>query len=337
MTFCNASRTPPRRWPRCCCVLEATVELLLRKYLWALDGVVVCLCAGILGHAASGLVESRYVGATRRHRTPASFRAAPPKPTHGKRPDAILRRNIFCSACPPIRLDGDPDEVAKEEEGPAEPRPSSLPLKLVAVMYSPSAARQQWNMAVIRDDEEKTFGAFAVGTAIHGAKLVSILDTRVYLDNDGAPEFLDLLAPPRSSPARPPPPPAAKPPAKPRNPLAAELERGIKKVGERRYEVQRSTLESVMGNLALLSRSARIVPEVRDGKPHGLRLLAVKPDGPLAKIGLQKGDVLVSIDGKEMTSPEKALAVYGKLKSARQVALGLERAGKKVSQNYTIR
>ena len=43
-------------------------------------------------------------------------------------------------------------------------------------------------------------------------------------------------------------------------------------------------------------------------------MMAVKPDGPFAKIGIQNGDVLVSINGLEMSSPEKAMEVYAKLK-----------------------
>jgi general secretion pathway protein C len=312
------------------------VESLLRKYLWALDLAVVCLCAAVLGLAASSFVESRYIGVPKRHRSVPASRAIPAEAPRSKQPDAILRRNIFCSACPPIRLDGDPEEPVEVDEGPTEPQPSALPLTLVAIMYAPSPARQEWNMAVIHDEEQKTFGAFEVGAEVHGAKLVSILDTRVYLENQGAEEFIDLLAPPKRAAAAPP--RAAKPaPTRPRDRFTQELERGIKKVGERRYEVRRSTLESVMGNLALLSRSARIVPDVRNGKPHGLRLVALRPNGPLAKIGLQKGDVIVSINGHDMTSPDKALALYGQLKSASQVALGLERGGKKVSQDYTIR
>lgn len=319
------------------------MELFLRNYLWVLDGVVVCLCAAILGLSASELVESRYVSALNPRRPIRSSHIARiPMLRSPKRPDAILRRNIFCSTCPPIHLDGDPVETEETAEGPKEPQATSLPLKLIAVMYAPSPERQRWNVAVIGDQDEKTFGAFEVGAEIHGAKLVSILDTRVYLDNAGVVEFLDLLAPRAKSPvpARPSAPsiqPKPQPKTGPRARLVAELERGIKKVAERRYEVQRSTLESVMGNLALLSRSARIVPEVRDGKPHGLKLVALRPNGPLAKIGLQKGDVIVSINGSDMSSPEKALALYGKLKSANRVALDLERAGKKVSQDYTIR
>ncbi|MBN2573644.1 MAG: PDZ domain-containing protein [Deltaproteobacteria bacterium] len=313
------------------------VEALLGKYLWTLDAAVVCLCATLLGLSASGLVESRYLSLPRVPRAAHAAPVSPPAAAHGKQPDAILRRNIFCSACPPILLDGDADPSSQSDDEPADPQPTSLPLKLVAVMFSPSPEQQSWNMAVIRDNDHKTIGAFGVGAEIHQATLLSILDTRVYLDNAGAMEFLDLLSPPKGSPPPAPAPRSTPRPTPPRDALTQALDRGIKKVGERRYEVQRSTLESVMGNLSLLSRSARIVPVLRDGKAYGFRLHSVRPNGPFAKIGLRNGDVIVSINGLEMTTPEKSLEVYSKLKSASHVALGLERSGKKVSQDYTIR
>jgi general secretion pathway protein C len=115
------------------------------------------------------------------------------------------------------------------------------------------------------------------------------------------------------------------------------MDKGIKKLGEHAYEIQRQTLESVLGNMNLLSRSARIVPEIRDGKAAGFRLYSVRPDGPFAKIGMQNGDVISSINGLEITSPEKALEVYAKLKSASHLSLGLERNGQKVTKDYSIR
>jgi general secretion pathway protein C len=117
----------------------------------------------------------------------------------------------------------------------------------------------------------------------------------------------------------------------------AELDRGIKKVGEHNYEVQRATVDSLLGNMSLLSRSARIVPEIRDGKAAGFRLFSVRPDGPFAKIGLQNGDVISAINGLEMTSPDKALEVYTKLKSASHLSVGLERNGQKINKEYNIR
>jgi general secretion pathway protein C len=311
------------------------VVLLLTKYMWLLDAVVVAVCAAVLGSSASSLVAFR-LGETAPAQTPAAqVQSRPPPQVRSKQPNTILRRNIFCSTCPPIRLDGDPEPVTLPDMAPLEPQPTQLPLKLLAVMYAPSLKAHTWNMAVIRSNDRKTVGAFREGAQVHGATLLRIADTRVFLDNAGATEFLDLLAPPKAAPV--PPARPAPPPPHPVATLTQELDRGIKRLSEYRYEIKRGTLESVLGNLALLSRSARIVPEMRGGKPAGFRLFAVRPDGPFAKIGLQNGDVVASINGLEMTSPEKALEVYGKLKSASHLDLGLERNGQKVASDYTIR
>ena len=89
--------------------------------------------------------------------------------------------------------------------------------------------------------------------------------------------------------------------------------------------------------MAALSRAARIVPEMKDGKSNGFRLLSIKPDGPFGVIGLQNGDVISAINGLEMTSPDKALEVYTKLKTANHLSVGLERNGQKVTMDYNIR
>jgi general secretion pathway protein C len=310
------------------------VETLLRKYLGVLDAAVVAICAVLLAFSVSGLVKSSFPNIPDPRPRPSSARAASAKTRPDKRPDAILRRNIFCSRCPPIRPDGDPEPSAPPDAGAAEEKPTLLPLKLVAVMLAPSRKQKQWNLAVIRDNDQKVFGVFGVGTKVHGVTLTAILDTRVYLDNAGTTEFLELLSPPQKTS-----PQAARlpfPVVQPKDPLAQELQRGIKKIGERKYEIHRSTIEAVIGNLALLSRSARIVPELRNGKPVGFRLFAVKADGPLARIGLQNGDIVSSLNGFEITSSEKSLEAYSKLKSASHLTLGLERAGKKVTQDYAV-
>jgi general secretion pathway protein C len=117
----------------------------------------------------------------------------------------------------------------------------------------------------------------------------------------------------------------------------AELDKGIKKTGEHTFEVQRGTVDSLLGNMSVLSRSARIVPEIKDGRAAGFRLFSVRPDGPFAKIGLQNGDVISAINGLDMTSPDKALEVYTKLKSASHLSVGLERNGQKITKEYNIR
>jgi len=308
------------------------VEALLKKYLWAIDLAVVALCATFLGAASSSAIESKVVTAIPAPRPVASKPRRPESivASTSKQPEGILKRNIFCSTCPPIIDEPNPDGGVSEPTGPESVK-TQLPLALLAIMYAPPPNGIKWSVAIIRDTEIKSTGAFPVGGKIHAATIIEIQETRIYLDNSGKTEYLDLF----EKPAPPAPPPSAST-AGGTDPLSVEMDRGIKKTGENSYVIQRGTLESVLGNMSLLSRSARIVPELRDGRAAGFRLYAVKPDGPFAKIGMQNGDVIASINGLEITSPEKALEVYAKLKSASHLSLGMERNGQKVTKDYNI-
>ncbi len=311
------------------------MEALLRKYLWTLDLAVVALCASFLGSAGSSAVETKLVASLPDAKPLAKARLVSKASVTDKQTEGILKRNIFCSTCPPI-LDTATATGTATDTGPsdAEPVKTTLPLTIMAIMYAPPPNCMKWCMAVLRDSESKGSGPYVIGSKVLGATVIDISETRVLFDNQGKTEFLDLFelpAPP--APAT----PAAAPVAAAKDPFAQEMAKGIKKVNENKYELQRGTLESVLGNMSLLSRSARIVPEMRDGKAAGFRLFAVKPDGPFALIGMQNGDVISSINGLEITSPEKALEVYAKLKSASHLSLGLERNGQKVTKDYSIR
>jgi general secretion pathway protein C len=312
------------------------VEALLRKYLWGIDLAVIALCAVFLARAASSAVESSIVVPPQR----AAYR--PPRiqapVVYSKEVEPILKRNVFCSTCPPI-IDK-PVEGAAQPTGQEPPQKTSLPLALMAIMYAPpplGLSTSPWSVAVVRDNEDKSTGAFGAGNKIHGAVITEIEETRVYLDNGGKTEFIDLLEGTKASTPESTPVAAATPAPGGGDAFATEMAKGIKKTSEHAYDIQRSTLESVLGNMSLLSRSARIVPEIRDGKAAGFRLYSVRPDGPFALIGMQNGDVISSINGLEITSPEKALEVYAKLKSASHLSLGLERNGQKVTKDYSIR
>jgi general secretion pathway protein C len=308
------------------------METLLRKYLWAVDLAVIAVAAIFAARATGVFIESGLVRRTPPFKSaPRVAAAAGPSTYYSKQVEDILKRNIFCSTCPPI-LGGEP----AADQGPAappEPMRTSLPLKLLAIMFSPPPHDPRWSVAIIQDTDAKTSGPFGIGGTIRKATIVDIQETRVYLDNAGKPEFIDLIDSPEAQAAA----PVAAAPAAPTDPFAAELDKGIKKLSEHRYEVQRGTVDSLLGNMAVLARSARIVPEVRDGRAAGFRLFSVKPDGPFGKIGLQNGDVIHAINGLEMTSPDKALEIYTKLKSANHLSVALERNGQKITKDYSIR
>lgn len=309
------------------------METLLRKYLSAVDLVVVAICA-IFGARATATAIEAGLASNVPTVKPGAHVVAPAAaqgPAYSKEVEEILKRNIFCSTCPPI---------LKQKEGAVVEvipplQKSSLPLKLLAIMYAPAPADPRWSMAIIRDNDAKTAGPYGIGSKIRDAEIDEIDDTHVYLNfGGGRREYLELLdnATAPAAPAA-----AAPAPAAPKDPFAAELDKGIRKTGANTYEVQKTTLDSLLGNMGALARAARIVPETRDGKSIGFRLFSIKPDGPFGKIGLQNGDIVSAINGLEMTSPDKALEVYTKLKTANHLSVGVERNGQKVTMDYTIR
>jgi len=312
------------------------METLLRRYLSAVDLVVIAICAIFAARATATAIEAGMATSVPVARP--SVHPAPAQPqglVYSKQVEDILRRNIFCSICPPILDEG----KAPADTTPTIPplQKTTLPLKLLAIMYAPPPADPRYSLAVIRDNDSKTAGPYFLGSKIRDATIDDIDATKVFLNfGGGRREFIELLdtaTPPPGAPAAPPPPH----PAPSADPMAAELAKGIKKLADNKYEVQHTTLDSLLGNMGALARAARIVPETRDGKSIGFRLFSIKPDGPFGMIGLQNGDVVSAINGLEMTSPDKALEVYTKLKTANHLSVGLERNGQKVTMDYNIR
>jgi general secretion pathway protein C len=309
------------------------LETLLRKYLWAIDLVAIAVCSIFFARASATAIDASIASKVPPPKAVPHLSAAQPQTVYSKDNEEILKRNIFCSTCPPIIKP--PETAGPEVHVDPVPQRTTLPIKLLAIMFAPAPADPHWSMAIIRDTDEKTAGAYAIDMKIREATIIDISETRVDLEIAGRKEYLELFdkgpAPAAAAPV------AAAPSAPPTDPFMAELEKGVKKTGEHTYEVQRGTVDSLLGNMSVLARSARIVPEVRDGRSAGFRLFSVRPDGPFAKIGLQNGDVISAINGLDMTSPDKALEVYTKLKSASHLSVGLERSGQKITKEYNIR
>jgi general secretion pathway protein C len=307
------------------------METLLRKYFWVIDLAVIAICAVFSARAAATMIEKNLAKAAPPPKALPRVAAVASQTVYSKELEEILKRNVFCSTCPPIIK---VEEKGPGPVGPAAPQRTTLPIALVAIMYAPPPASKYWSMAIIRDTEQKTSGPYSIGMKVREATITDISEMRVDLDVNGREEYIELFdkGPPPAAPVA-----AAAPAAPSTDPLASELQKGIKKTGENSYEVQRGTVDSLLGNMSALSRAARIVPELKDGRAAGFRLFSVRPDGPFALIGLQNGDVISTINGLEMNSPDQALMVYTKLKSASHLSVGLERSGQKITKDYNIR
>jgi general secretion pathway protein C len=56
-----------------------------------------------------------------------------------------------------------------------------------------------------------------------------------------------------------------------------------------------------------------------------------------SKLGLSNGDTIHTINGFDLTSMDKALEVYTKVKEANNLTVSVTRRGKPTTLNYSIR
>jgi general secretion pathway protein C len=116
-----------------------------------------------------------------------------------------------------------------------------------------------------------------------------------------------------------------------------EIIKGIKAKGGGAFDISRASIDTVLSNLNVLSTDARVVPDFKNGTQRGFKLFSIKPNSVYSKIGLKNGDVLSRINGYDLSSPDKILEVYGKLKDSEQITVELLRRGKPKKLDYSIR
>ncbi len=94
--------------------------------------------------------------------------------------------------------------------------------------------------------------------------------------------------------------------------------------------------DRVLENQALLLRSCRVVPMMTDGKVTGLKLFAIRPGSLFHVLGLRNGDLLKTVGGYDLTSPETALEAYVALRKMSKVEVVVERAGQPLALTYKV-
>jgi S1-C subfamily serine protease len=103
------------------------------------------------------------------------------------------------------------------------------------------------------------------------------------------------------------------------------------------YTIPKASLDAMFASMAKYASQARIVPSVRNGSPDGIKLYAIRPSSIFAHLGLMNGDTIVAINGDDITTADKALRAYTKLRSATQARIDLVRRGKPVTLTITIK
>ncbi|MEZ4384001.1 MAG: type II secretion system protein GspC [Nannocystaceae bacterium] len=257
----------------------------------------------------------------------------------------LLKNNLFCPTCAPEIPEDDEEVVAVGapvigEDGeplggiqPGEQR-TSLPLKLVVTMQSSIAKNSQ---ATIFDTESGSVGPYWPGDQVRpGVYLVGVERGLIHLQNNASLEYLELgaeIAPPKKKAKK----TEKKEEEKPKKGEIPGAEDAIKCDGETSCTIERAFVEQILSNPASLAKQARVVPSVVDGETRGFKFYGIR-SGSLPKLlGLKNGDMITSVNGKDLKSMDDAMALYTKLRNAPNLSVTIDRKGKQMNKEITIK
>ncbi len=235
----------------------------------------------------------------------------------------LLGHNLF---------DAEPKIVeASEEGGDAAPEAAKttidLDVDLLGTLVSPNV---EWSLATVKVGGSSKL--VRIGVLLNERVQVADIQGHYIVLQDGELRKVVRLWDDKS---------AAKPVPKASAPVAAAavdpFAKGVKKVGPYDYQIDRGMLEENLQDLTKLGMQARIVPNYEDGKYHGFRLVGIRPDSLYKAIGLESGDLVKRVSGRDIDTPNKAIELFEQLRSASTISLDVERRGQKVTMTYGIK
>lgn len=110
-----------------------------------------------------------------------------------------------------------------------------------------------------------------------------------------------------------------------------------KQVGEREYILDSRRIQKALENPQQILTHARLLPNIKDGRQEGFSISEVVPGGIYSSLGLRNGDILLRINGLEISNPEVAIQAMSGLKGMSNIDLDVIRNGRKISMNYRIK
>lgn len=323
------------------------MERLTKRYFWVINLALLAVLAWLSARVINNILAGEIVA------LPTEVKPlAHAEPTKGSGSESksdwaaiINNRNLFNSTPPEAEEETDGGTAVEPEVSldgvplpGAECKKSESSIGLTATMV---AEPSEWSMAVVDDGVATDARLVREGQTVSDLVVASIQRERIVLARGAAFECVDLgekkggRKGPTGGTDLGEPGAAADPGAGGGN--ASKIKDGVKKSGANSYEIDRGMLDEQLADLNALGKQARVIPHYRDGKPQGFKIVGVRPGSLYSHIGVRSGDVLQSVNGEEISSPNKALELYERLKSSDNVTVDVERRGRKVTLEYQIK
>jgi len=188
---------------------------------------------------------------------------------------------------------------------------AEMGLKLKGTIAGPEEIAR----AIIDNKNEQRI--YKIGDEIMGAKLIAIFRYKVIMEVNGQEQMLVMEEA------------ASKDRVQPGD--------GPSKMPSRFTPTAGAGMPPAMKNLDEYIGKARIVPYFKGGEPYGFRISNLGNDAMVYQLGVRAGDIIRSVNGVPVRTPEDAFKVYQEFQNESSVQLELERNGQSTSVSVPIK
>jgi len=231
----------------------------------------------------------------------------------------IWENNIFHTGSIPTQLEG--NSVL------AQPVLSSLPFKLKGTIIHANPKR---SVATISAGADNKTLSYQSGDVIEKqAEIKEILRAKVIFFNQNNNRLEYVLIPEKE---------ASLQMAYKQNEPEPSNESLVKKSEGNQFQVKRSDINDYLQRLPELLKQARVVPHYskRTGEIEGFRFAAIDEESIFTDLGFEKGDIIKEVDGERVTTPEKALELFDRLKGGSGFKMLVQKDGRDVYYEYSV-
>jgi general secretion pathway protein C len=324
--------------------LSVAFDQILKKNFFLVAGPLVAIAALLNAQAVAQLIGVGLQPDEKQLTAPpavARVTSASTSTMRSTNADPILSRNAFDHVTGPLHMPVNADGIAAAPSGSLETDdiwgvPSCDGVKVLVIAASRD---EDWSFAAVSGSDGKS-QLRRRGGEIAGKKVHYVGWDRVWFDNGGSlcqAKLVDKTTLASAPAAAAPAPATSAAPAAGGKTLDPAIAKGIQKRSATEFDIDRATLDKILENQADLMRQARVVPEQENGRTVGIRMLGIREGTLLGTLGMENGDRLQTINGFDMSSPEKALEAYARLRTADKLTVQINRRGQNMNLDYTIK
>ena len=100
--------------------------------------------------------------------------------------------------------------------------------------------------------------------------------------------------------------------------------------------IQRQEIQEAASDLRSLMRDVRIIPHFTSGKRDGFTVTYIREGSRLAELGLQKNDIVKTINGTSSEEFKNIFEIFNKYSDSKTLNMEVERNNQILTINYTV-